>query len=80
MQLDGAAEVTFRQAEIARLEVFLAEAELVIGRRLRGGGWVGWRRPYAAGGDRIVLDCGARVGLRLEKVAEPGRALAAVEP
>src|SRR5207302_7585192 len=50
MQLDGAAEVTFRQAEIARLEVFLAEAELVIGRRLRGSGWVAWRRPYAAGG------------------------------
>src|SRR6516164_3252335 len=80
MQLYRAAEMTFGQAEIARLEVFLAELELVIGRRLRGGGWVARRRPHAAGGDRIVLGCCGRVGLRLEKVAEPGRAFAAVEP
>src|SRR5262249_39093765 len=80
MQLDRAAEVTFRQVEIARLEVLLAKAEVVFGRRLRGGGGVARRRPYAAGGDRIVLRCCAGVGLRLEQVAEPGRGLAAVEP
>src|SRR5262249_50135693 len=47
MQLDRAAEVTFRQVEIARLEVFLAELELVIGRRLGGRGW---RAPWRGGG------------------------------
>src|SRR5262249_13057491 len=45
--------------------------------RVRG---VPQARPYAAGRGRIVLDPGACVRLRLEQIAEPRRALAAVEP
>src|SRR5215831_15028428 len=82
MQLHRAAKVAFRQGEIAGLEVLLAETEIVIGRSLRRrrGRWVARGRPYAAGRGRIVLDRGARVGLRLEQIAKPRRALAAVEP
>src|SRR5262245_49762499 len=81
MQFHRAAEVAFRQGEIAGLEVLLAETEIVIGRSLRRRGrWVARGRPYAAGRGRIVLDRGARVGLRLEQIAKPRRALAAVEP
>src|SRR5262244_1107725 len=82
MQLDRAAEVAFGQAEIAGLEVLLAEAEIVVGQSLRRGGGrrVARGRPHAAGRSRIVLDRGARVGLRLEQIAKSRRALAAVEP
>src|SRR5262245_66557875 len=82
MQLDRAAEVTLGEAEIAGLEVLLAEAEIIVGRGLRRrcGRWVARGRPHAAGRGRIVMDRGARVGLRLEQIAKPRRALAAVEP
>jgi hypothetical protein len=86
MQLDRTAEVAFGKAEFASVEVILAEADVIgflAGRALRAGvthaglyatgrAWILSRWRAWSGSIRGGRQALGRIGLRLQRIAQPG--------